>query len=177
MHPGHPAICGAAELSATALGSSAPSLILESMTHAAGLINGEPLLVPSSGISVGLKARPSLAEIHRAVHVIAERLEKAEIEKVSYLIGLQHRVAAENIGFQDAGERPGRTAISRISPATLPEVGLNTVKLPPADCHPVVVRWIDSNRCLIRRVAENVIPARVDVYLETGKQTESRNHP
>ena len=117
------------------------------MTHAAGrFINCEPLLVTASCVSVGLQACPGLAEIQRAVHVIAERLEKAEIEKVSCLIGAQHRVAAENVIFQNTGKGPGRTAIGGKSPATLPEVGLHTVELSPADRHPVVVCWINGNR-------------------------------
>ena len=41
----------------------APSLVLEAVTCAAGLINCEPLLVPSSRVSVGLKTRPGLAAV------------------------------------------------------------------------------------------------------------------
>ena len=86
-HPGDPAVSRSTELSANALGSSAPSLVLEPMAHATSVINSKPLLVPSARVSVGLQACPGLTEIQRAVHVIAKRLQRAEIEKVSRLIG------------------------------------------------------------------------------------------
>jgi len=69
---------------ATPLG---PNLVLKAVAHATGLIDGEPLLVTTSRVAVGLKTHPGLAEIWRAVHVVTERLKKAEVEKVSCLIG------------------------------------------------------------------------------------------
>src|SRR6266446_1462700 len=62
-HPGDAAVGGTAELPAAASGGCAPSLVLESVTDAVGLIDGEPLLVTSSRGSVGLQARPGLAAV------------------------------------------------------------------------------------------------------------------
>ena len=88
IHPGDSAVSRPAELPEAARSSGAPDLVLEAVTHAAGcLINGEPLLVATSCVSVGLQPCPGLAEIQRAVHIVAERFEKAQIENVSCFIG------------------------------------------------------------------------------------------
>src|SRR5258708_29427975 len=74
IHPRDSAVSRSTELPEAARGSGAPDLVLEAVTHAAGcLIDREPLLVTSSRVPVGLKTRPGLAEIWRAVHVVAER--------------------------------------------------------------------------------------------------------
>src|SRR5207249_4648068 len=107
----------------------------------------------------------------------AERLEKAEIENISCLIGVQYRVAAKDVIFQHTRERPRRAGISGKSPTALPKIGHNTVKLSPADCHPAVVCWVNCDGRLIRRVTEDVAAIGINVHLEAGEQTESRDHP
>src|SRR5205823_3433093 len=82
--PRYPVIGRPTELPTEVAGRSrAPNLVLEAVAGAAGLINREPLFISSSCVAVGLEARPGLPKIQRAVHVIAEGLKKAEVEKVS----------------------------------------------------------------------------------------------
>ena len=103
------------------------------------------------------------------------RLE-TEIEKLPYLIGLCHRVAAEDVVFQDTGEGPGCAAVGRVTPAALPEVGGNVVELSPGDCHLVAVCGVNRDRALVRGVADDILAIRIDVDLETGERTELRDH-
>src|SRR5437762_5082987 len=48
-HPGDPAIGGSGEFSTVATDEASPKLVLKPVTHAVGLIDGEPLLVASVG--------------------------------------------------------------------------------------------------------------------------------
>ena len=66
--------------------------------------------------------------------------------------------------------------ISRITPASLPEVGVNAVELPPGDHHFVAVRRIDSNRRLVRSVAKDIVAICIHVCLKTGEHAKLRNH-
>ena len=124
--------------------STIVDLVLEAVPRPAGLINGEPRLVAASA-SVGRLLRPGLTAIGRAPQVVTiKRLcwpggLKAEIEESACLIGLCYRVAAENVVLQDPGKGPCDAGVGRVTPATLPKVGRNVVKLPPGYCHLVAV--------------------------------------
>ena len=143
--PGDPAICGALECR---VGASAVSaivcLVLEAVPRPAGPINGEPLLVAARA-HVGRLLGPRLTAVGRAPQIVAvKRLIwpgrlQTEIEESACLIGLCYRVAAENVVLQDPGKGPCDAGIGRVTPATLPEVGSNVVKLPPGYCHLVAV--------------------------------------
>ena len=87
-----------------------------------------------------------------------------------------HRVATKDAVFQHAGKRPVHAGIGGITPAGLPEVGVNAIELPPGDHHFVAIRRIDSNRRLIRSVAKDIVASRIDVCLVTGEHAELRNH-
>jgi len=122
----------------------------------------------------GLQFRPGLAAVGRQVHVVAKKREvnvrlKTEIEEIPYLIGACHRVTAEYARFQDTGECPGDAGVGGESPAGLPEVGGNSIELPPTDCHLITVRRINGNHALVSGVAEDVIPICIDVYLITDE--------
>ena len=56
---------------AVIVAGGAPKLVLESVTGAVGVIDGEPLLVASVG---GRNVRPGLAAVERAPHVIKKCL-------------------------------------------------------------------------------------------------------
>ena len=101
---------------------------------------------------------------------------QTEIEKVPCFIGIQHRITAEHVIFQNTGKRPGHAAIGGISPAALPEVGQYAVKLAPTDCDLVAVGWINGNGRLIGSVAENIVAIGIDVHLETDEWAELRDH-
>ena len=160
-------------LAAVIVAGGAPKLVLESVTGAVGLIYREPLLVASRRRP---KVRPGLAAVERAPHVVKKCRQKAEIEKTPCVIGVQDRVAAEDVVLENAGEGPGRAAIAGVSIAGLPEVGSNAVELPPTDYHPVVVCWVDGDRWLVRGVAGDVLAARIDVNLITGEGAVLRDH-
>ena len=89
--------------SAVVIPGGAPTLVLEPVAGAVGVIDSEPLLVPAGSRS---KVSPGLAAIHRAPHVIEERAQKAKVEKMADVIRRQDRVAPKNVVLQDAGERP-----------------------------------------------------------------------
>jgi len=122
-----------------------------------------------------------LAAVCRAPYIIAKkglllrRLE-TEIEKIPSLIGFCHWVAAKNIILQDTGERPVCAAISGVAPAGLPEIGVDTVELPPGNHHLVAIRRINGNGRLVCGVAEDIVAACIDVCLEAGEHTELRDH-
>src|SRR5439155_18016911 len=101
---------------------------------------------------------------------------QTEVEKLSDLIGVCHRVAAKDVILQNTGERPVRAAIGCKSPAGLPETGCYTVELPPGNCHLAHVRWVNGNGALVRGIAEDVVPIRIDVCLEARKRTELGDH-
>src|SRR4029077_7590003 len=61
--PSYPAIGGAAEQPTSAGRGRAPSLVLKAVPRAVGLIDGEPLLVASSCVSVRLQFQPGLAAV------------------------------------------------------------------------------------------------------------------
>src|SRR4029077_7248143 len=99
-----------------------------------------------------------------------------KIEKPPCFIRIQDRIAAEHVTFQNAGKRPGRAAVSGISPAALPEVGQYAVKLPPTNGHFVTVGGINGNGRLIGSVAQNIVAVSIDVHLEAGEWAELRDH-
>ena len=101
---------------------------------------------------------------------------QTEIEEVPHFVGFGYRVAAENIVLQNAGKGPVYAGISGITPAALPKVGGYVVKLPPGDCHPVAICWVNGNNTLVGRVADDILAVLIDVYLVTGKDAELRNH-
>src|SRR5207253_3566766 len=101
---------------------------------------------------------------------------KTEIEEVPYLVGVCHRVAAENAVFQNARKRPRCAAIGGISPAALPEIRGNIIELPPGDCHLVPVGRINGNHALVRGIADDVLAVLIDVDLETDVRAELRDH-
>src|SRR6266853_892484 len=149
-------------------------LVLESMPRTVGLIDGEPLLVASAAASFAREQTPGLAAVGLAPQVVAKkgqvnvRLE-AQIEKLPDLIGICHRVAAEDVILQNTGERPSGATVGRESPAGLPEVGGNVVELSPGDCHLAAVRGVNGNRALIRGVSEDILPTRIDIHLVTDE--------
>jgi len=69
-HPCEPAIGGASELSSVASEEAGPELVLEPITHAAGRIDGEPLLVASMPWAA---LRPGLAAVYRVPYIVAEK--------------------------------------------------------------------------------------------------------
>jgi len=69
-----------------------------------------------------------------------------------------------------------RAAIGRITPARLPEIGLNAIELPPGDHHLVAIGRIDGNRRLVRSIIEDIVAIRIDVCLKTGEHAELRDH-
>ena len=146
------------------------------MADAVGLIDGEPLLVAAAGAAIGLQARPGLAEVERAIDVIAKTLEQAEIEKISRFVGMQYRVAAEDTGFQHAREGPGRATVGGEAPATLTEVRANVVELAPTDRHLVQVERVNRYRWLVRGVVEDIHALCIDVHLNAGERRELRDH-
>src|SRR5215510_11221655 len=93
------------------------------------------------------------------------------------IIRAQDRVAAKDVVFQDAGESPGRPAITSVCPPRLSEIGSNTVELAPADGHAVVIGRIHANGRFIRGVISNVVAVGIDVCLVTGEGAELRDHP
>src|SRR5262249_42704051 len=101
---------------------------------------------------------------------------KTQVEKLPDLIGVCHRVAAEDVILQNTGEGPARAAIGCESPAGLSEVGSDAVELPPGDCHLAPVCGVNGNRALVCGVAEDVVPIRIDVYLKARKRIELRDH-
>src|SRR6266536_2596507 len=151
------------------------------MSWAIGLIDSEPLLVASSGASFAREYSPGLAPVCRAPQVVAKKglvnvRLKTEVEKLSNLVGICHRVAAEDVVLQNAGKRPGCAAVGGVGPAGLPEVGDNVVELSPGDRHLAQVRWVNGNGALVRGVSEDVIPVCIDVYLKARKRTELQDH-
>ena len=85
-HPSDPAIGGAAELSpAPIVAARAPGLVLETMPCSVGGIYCEPLLIAPGYITKG-QARPSLATVCRAPHVVIKGLPQTEVEKSPCLI-------------------------------------------------------------------------------------------
>src|SRR4029077_16486385 len=66
--------------------------------------------------------------------------------------------------------------IGCVTPAALPEVGSNVIKLPPGNGHFVAICGINRNSALVRSVANDVLAILIDVHLITGEQAEWRNH-
>jgi len=66
-------------------------------------------------------------------------------------------------------------SVCRVTPATLPEVGVNAVKLPPANYHLVAIGRINRDGGLIRCVAQYVVAASIDVHLKAGEESELRD--
>ena len=145
------------------------------MTNAADApVNGKPLFIASIG---GTEIRPGLTTDQRAPHIYKKRLQKTEVKEMPGIIRAQDRVAAKDVVFQDAGKSPPAPAITGICPARLPEIGSNTVKLPPSDGHAVVIGRIHANGRFVRGIISNVVAVGIDVDLVTGEGAELRDHP
>src|SRR6266487_2012978 len=84
--PGESTICGSAKLPKAARRSGTPSVVLESVPHAVGLVDREPFLVSSSRASLGWQTCPGLTAISRAPDIITKRFEQTKIEKPSCFI-------------------------------------------------------------------------------------------
>src|SRR6266513_917395 len=148
------------------------------MSRSVRFIYGELFLVASMSWS---DLSPRLAAIGGVPNIVAKKRlidvrSETKIEKFPGLIAVRHRIAAKQTRFQNTGELPGHAAIGGITPAGLPEVGLNAVKLPPADHHLVVICRINRNRGLVCSIAEDVVTICVDVCLKAGEQAELRSH-
>jgi len=70
--PCNTAIGGTVEQSTAASSCRTPGLVLETVAGAVRSINGEPLLVTSTGSSIRLETQPRLAAVCRAVDVITK---------------------------------------------------------------------------------------------------------
>ena len=57
------------------------------------------------------------------------------------------------------------TAIGGVTPAALPEVGRNVIKLPPGNGHFVAVGRINRDRALVGRVTYDIVAIGIDVHL------------
>jgi len=60
-------------------------------------------------------------------------------------IGVQNRIAAKNVVFEDAGRTPRPAAIDRMCESGLAEIRRNAIELPPTDTHFISVRRINAN--------------------------------
>src|SRR5438105_8109594 len=144
------------------------------MTNAADApVNGKPLFIASIG---GTEIRPRLTTDQRAPHIYKKRLQKTEVKEMPGIIRAQDRVAAKDVVFQDAGKSPPAPAVTGICPARLPEIGSNTVKLPPCDGHAVVIGRIHANGRFVRGISSNVVAVGIHVELVTGEDAELREH-
>ena len=148
------------------------------MTHAAwSPVEGDPFFVAAVRGSVTRALSPPLTAIRGAPNVATIVVhQQAEIEESAGLIGVGYRVAAEDIVLQNAGERPMHASIGAVAIAGLPEVGCVSVKLPPTDGYFVAVGRVDRNRRLVRGVADDVVPLRIDVDLIAGEAGIRRDH-
>ena len=101
---------------------------------------------------------------------------EAEIEEVPHFVGFGYRVASENSVLENTGEGPVYAGIGGITPATLPKVGGYVVKLPPGDCHPVPICWVNGNNTLVGRVADDVVAILINISLITNEEPIRRDH-
>src|SRR5260221_12634651 len=95
---------------------------------------------------------------------------QAEIVKLTVRVTGQNRIAAENVGLQNAARGPVHDAIGRVSPAGLPEVAADTVELPPPNGHSPGVGRINAERRFICGVTDNVLPRGVHIHLVAGRE-------
>ena len=174
--PGDPAICGTAELTAAAASRGVPILVLEAVPGAVGLIYGKPLLIAATRESISLQLCPGLSAVCGAIDVVTEGPKKAQVEEGPRFVGVGYRITAEDVIFQYAGERPVHPAIGGITPAALPEIGRNTVKLSPTNCHPATVGWVNRDRTFIGGVADDIVPILIDVHLVTDEDAVRGDH-
>jgi hypothetical protein len=162
--------------------SAVVGLVLKPVTRAVRLIDSKPLFVAAARAPVGRQLRPALTAVGRAPKVVTEkrllhiRLQ-AEIKKLTDLIRLCYRIAAEHVVLQDAGKCPMHAGIGGVTPAPLPEVRGHIVELPPGNCHLVAIGRINRNRALVRSIANDVLAILIDVDLVTGEQAELEDHP
>ena len=66
-------------------------------------------------------------------------------------------------------ETPGNVechaSVGRVTPATLSEVGVDAIELPPGNRHLIAIRRINRDGGLIRSVAQDVVAVCIDVSL------------
>ncbi len=68
------------------------------------------------------------------------------------------------------------SAISGITPAALPEVRRNIVKLSPTNCHPAAIGRVNRDGTFVRGVTDDVIAICVDVRLVANEDAMRRDH-
>src|SRR5205823_14671388 len=111
-HPGGSAVRGTVEFPKVASKEAGPKLVDESVTHTADVrIDSEPFLVAPMPRFIRRLLRPGLSAVCRTPQIIAKKRRvliglKAQIEKISRLIRLCYRVAAEDVILQNTGKRP-----------------------------------------------------------------------
>jgi len=154
-------------------------LILEVVSRATGLINGEPLFVAPDRPLLAGNQRPGRATVCRTPYIGAEKGESVRpetiIEENARLIRGGYWIAAEEARLQHARKRPGQSSVGRISITGLAEIRGNIIELPPADSHSQGVGRVNCNGWFVRGVTNDVIAAGIDVHLVTGERTERRD--
>ncbi len=66
--------------------------------------------------------------------------------------------------------------IGCVTPAALPEVGSNVIKLPPGNGHFVAVGRVNRDRALVGCVTYDVVAIRIDVHLVADEAGIRRDH-
>jgi len=180
--PRDAAVCGALQCR---VGASAISgvvyLVLEAVPRAVCFVYRQPLFVAARA-SVGRLLGPCLPAVGRAPQVVTvKRLVwpgglQTEIKKLPGLIGVCYGIAAEDVILQDTWKCPCNAGIGCITPAALPEVGSNVIKLPPGNGHFVAVGRVNRDRALVGCVTYDVVAIRIDVHLVADEAGIRRDH-
>ena len=63
-------------------------------------------------------------------------------------------------------------SVCGITPASLAEVGVDAIELPPGNYHLIAIRRINRDGRFIRCVAQNVVAVSIDVHLKAGEHIE-----
>ena len=85
-------------------------------------------------------------------------------------------IAAKDVVLEYTWKRPRQAAVVGVSIAALPKVGRDTIELPPADHHPVVIVRVDRDRGLVSGVTGDIHPVRINVDLVTRETVKYRYH-
>ena len=89
------------------------------MSRAVGVVDGKPLFIAAI---CWCDICPRLAAIHRSPQVVEEILEQAEIKEMACTVRVQNRIAAKNIGLENAGGNPRPAAIDRVRESRLSKI-------------------------------------------------------
>src|SRR5438132_2470316 len=89
-------------------------------------------------------------------------------------IGAEHGVTSENPRLEHAGKGPGQSAVVAPGPTRLAKARVHVVELPPTDHDVVGIDWVESDRRLIRCVADDIHPGCVDVHLDAAIEWPAR---